>query len=259
MRCISCEVEINPKWAHAIEQNICPFCGAQIMDDNLKESLSSLKNIMSGLSHYNEQLDDWLLYNFNYIKVDSPDLINYVDKDVISEFFNNLKKSASDQSFNDRKKHIVKVKTELGEEDVEVEKTQSIEDTNSFFDRAEVKKNKFSSVSEKTEHLKALKKQIEETGSSSVINESGLSDMIESELNDVDSGDYQSLVSGNEISSSLPDIGDGDEIPSVVLAMEKRSNSKNNSNADFEKLKAMRDRTNASKNNFSKAKGSFTR
>lgn len=259
MRCISCEVEINPKWAHAIEQNLCPFCGAQIMDSSLKEHLSSLKAVMNDLSDYNEQLNDWLLSNFNYIKTDSPDLINYVDKDVVYELYNNLKKSASDQSFNDRKKHIVKVKTEFGEEDVEVEKTQSVEDTNSFFDRAEVKKNKFSSVSEKTEHLKALKKQIEENGSSSIINESGLSEMIESEFNNNDPEEYQALISGNEISSALPDIGDADEIPSVVLAMAKRSNSKNNSNADFEKLKAMRNRVSASKDNFSKAKGAFTR
>lgn len=256
MRCISCEVEINPKWAHAIEQNICPFCGAQIMDSNLKESLSSLKDIMEKMHEYNEQLDDWLLSNFNYIKIDSPNLINYISKDDISELYHNLKKP-SNNSF-DKNKHIVKVKTEQGEEDVEVEKTQSEEETNSFFERAEVKKNKFSSVSEKTEHLKALKKQIEENGSKAVINESGLAALINNDSDEEMAEQYQSLVSGNEISSALPDIGDGDEIPSVVLAMAKRSKG-SSTNADVEKLQAMRNRVNASKNNFSQAKGAFSR
>jgi len=36
MRCVSCETEIDPKWAHAINNNICPYCGKIILEEHLK-------------------------------------------------------------------------------------------------------------------------------------------------------------------------------------------------------------------------------
>ena len=70
MECKSCNSEIDPKWKHAIDQNICPFCGQPILDEQLQSSLSSLGKEMDELvSKFPDQLDDWMKSNYSYIKM----------------------------------------------------------------------------------------------------------------------------------------------------------------------------------------------
>lgn len=277
MKCISCEVEINPKWKHAIDINVCPFCGQGIMEEHLKNLLTSLRETMEKLSEYPDQVNDWMLSNYDYIKTDSPNIINYVPQDTIKDLYKDMKRIDDEEKFLEKKRYTVKVKTESGEEEIETEKIQSDERTNDFFKRAEVKltidkdennpsskRGKFSSVSEKTEHLKNLKKQIEQEGSPAVVNEAGLAAMISpADMESTDPAtmaEIQALVEGGGISSSLPDIGDDDEIPSVVLAMARRSQGKGaDPNADLAKLHDMQSRVQESKRNFAGAKGSFSR
>src|SRR5579859_83431 len=131
MRCLSCTIEIDPKWKHAIENNICPFCGSSIIENELKNLLSILHQALDDLHRlkYSEQLDDWMLSNFNYIKTTSPQLIDYVPKEVLK----NLKKFHDDKDF-EKKKFIVKVKNEQGiEEEISAEKIHSDEQVNSFY------------------------------------------------------------------------------------------------------------------------------
>lgn len=247
MKCITCEVEINPKWKHAIELNTCPFCGQAIVDEQLRELFSSLRETMEQLSPYQDQLNDWLLSNHSYIKTDSIDLISFVPKDLMTDFV----KNNSEKDFQDRKnkKFTVKVATETGEQEVSVEKIQSEERTNEFYKRAEAVKpgiEKFNTVSEKTQKLKALAQQIRREGSA-VINQSGMNTTDFSEMSEVVDpeivAELQSAISGGDaISSALPDpeFGGGDDIPSVILNMANRAaRSGKDPNDDLMKLKAL--------------------
>lgn len=263
MKCISCEVEINPKWKHAIDINICPFCGEGIMEEHLKNLLTSLRETMEKLKEYPDQLNDWMFSNFDFIKTDSPRLPEFLPKEYIKD----LKKNEAEKEFLE-KKFTVKVKTEQGEEDVVAEKIQSDEKTNDFFKRAEVLKSNertanpaekdkgFSSVSEKTQYIKNIKKQIEREGAPIITDEAGLAAMINP--NKLDTADpetvaeMQSLLADGdgEISSSLGG-DDDDAIPSVVLAMANRAKGKStSSNADIVKLQKMHDRVAQSRANF---------
>jgi hypothetical protein len=271
MKCISCEVEINPKWKHAVDINVCPFCGQCIMEEHLKNLLTSLRETMDKLQEYPEQVSDWLLSNHNYIKTDSPNLVSYLDKDTIKD----LKKYEDEKDFQERKekKFKVTVQTEAGEQEIDAEKVQSEEKTNDFFKRAEAVKpniDGFNSTKEKTEQLKAkkaehlnkLKNQIQREGEE-VVNRRGAS-----ANNGAGEADpeavalFQSLISdGDGISSSLPDSSDGgdDEIPSIVLNMAKRKGG-GSSVDELDLINKMQDRVNQSKRNFhTGSKGSFSR
>ncbi len=217
MKCISCESEINPKFRHAIEQNVCPFCGSSIMEELLKTLLVSLGDTMQKMQAYPDQLSDWLLSNYNYIKTDSVDLIKYVPKEAVKE----MKKELDNEDFIDRKKKVIKVKVENGkEEEVVTQKAMSDARTAGFFERAEiikkgangnddtgiddgdtdtsetsdedegiqlnpVKSSKnprtFKSAAEKTRHLKELKKKIEDEGSLAAVGETGMASTINPE------------------------------------------------------------------------------
>src|SRR5271154_6066712 len=122
MKCVSCETEINPKWKHAIDINVCPFCGQHIMEEHLKNCVAALAAAMEEMQKYPEQLNDWMLSNHSYIKTDSPDLKNYLPKELIKE----LRKEIDDAEFQDKKQTMVTIKLPGGgTEEVLVEKTQS--------------------------------------------------------------------------------------------------------------------------------------
>lgn len=273
MKCISCDVEINPKWKHAVEINVCPFCGQHILEEHLKNLLTSLADTMQKLQAYPDQLNDWLLSNYNYVKTDSPNLISYVPKEMIKE----LRHEIDEQDFQDRKKFTVKVKTEKGEEEVEAQTLQSEDKTNAFFKRAEVikpqakdPKEGFKSPTEKTAYIKNLKKQIEEEGSQGVISEDGLAAMISPDM--IESADpeavaaVQAMISAGSIASSLPGAGTGedDDIPAAVLAMASRAKQRGvDPSADLAKLQEMHARVNNSRQNFergeNRGKNGFSR
>ena len=282
MKCISCESEINPQWVHAIEQNICPFCGKSTLEEHLKKLLSVLRDTMEQLAPYQQQLDDWMQSNHNYIKTDSPELINYVPKEALKDF----KKAQDDKEFQERKKFTVKVQTETGVEEVQAEKIQSEERTNEFFKRAEVTKTPsssgpkgpdapttFATPAEKTAHLKEMAKQIKKAGSQG-ITLGGASMMLPPEmLEQADPeavAEFQAMISGGEVASSLSD-GMDDEVPSHILAANQALAAKKGASgnpgvsnpADLLKLQQMQDRVNNSKANFesgaNRGKGGFSR
>ena len=257
MKCVSCEVEINPKWKHAIDINVCPFCGKEIMDVQLKNLLSSLSDLMIKMQEYPESLNDWMLSNYNYIKTDSVDLVKYLPKDLLPE--NKPTKSVPEV---ESKKYLVKVKTESGEEDIEAEKIQSEERTNEFFKRAEAIKpnlDGFSNLAEKTQHLKKMALQIKRAGH---LEDDSMSEDIEVDSEMV--SEMGDLFSDGHVKSSLDTSIDTDEIPSVVLNMANRSKGHNSKNsADLMKLQKMQDRLQESRRNFesggNRGKGGFSR
>jgi len=265
MKCISCEIEINPKWKHAIDINVCPFCGKHIMEEHLKNLLTSLGETMEKLQAYPEQLSDWLLSNYNFIKTDSPNLKQFLPKEAVKE----LKRELEEQEFQEKKTTVVKIKTpDGGEQEVVVEKAMSEDKANKFFDRAEVltasdlkKKGGPKSVAEKTQYLKNLKAQIESEGSQGIVNEAGLASMIAPEA--MENADpeavaaLQSLISENDITSSLPPtMDDEDEMTNHVLAMNlasskgKKPQGGGYNEQDARSLLEMQKRVNQSRRNF---------
>lgn len=273
MKCISCAVEINPQWQHAIDMNVCPFCGKHIMEEHLKNLFASLRETMSSLQKYQGQLNDWMLSNHNYIKTDSPDIGKYMPEDMIKE----LKKVDDDRDFQKRKesqKFTVKVKTENGEEEVEAQTLQSEDKTSDFFKRAEVIRpssgqqqssqggsganGSFQSPAEKTQHLKKVAQQIRREGSQG-LTMNGSSMGIPAEMLETADpeavAEFQSMMSGGEITSSL-DSGDGDDgVPNHILAANQalaaRKGKGGASNAaDLLKLQQMQERVKNSRDNF---------
>lgn len=282
MKCISCEIEINPKWKHAIDINVCPFCGNNIMNEFLKNLLSSLRDIMEKLYAYPDQLNDWMLANHNYIKTDSSNLCEYIPKEYIDKIeevalekayvIERSKKNLDDaEDFEKRKnkKFKVKVATETGDEEVTVEKIQSEEKTNDFFKRAEAVKpniDGFKNTAEKTQHLKTVVQQIKREGAT-IINKSGNAGTISPEMMEMTDpetvAEMQAMISGGDmIHSSLPDsdMNDGDEIPSVVLAMaSKAQGGGKNSQADLIKLQQLQGKVSGSRQKFLSGSGGFSR
>jgi hypothetical protein len=256
MKCISCSVDINPQWTHAIEMNVCPFCGKHIMEEHLKNLFSTLRSAMESLSQYPDQLNDWMLSNHQYIKVDSPKLIDFIPKDQLQ--VKPVKREVvTEEETAENKKFIVKVKNEAGvEEEVVAEKIQSEERTNDFFKRAEVIKPKldgFQSPAQKNEHLKKMAEQIKRAGSTAINGEGAASFISPEMMENADPeavAELESILSGDLITSSLPDNTDED-IPDVVLRM--ASNAKGGgkaSSADLLKLQQQQQRVRASRENF---------
>lgn len=283
MKCISCESEINPQWGHAIEQNICPFCGKSILEEHLKKLLSVLRETMDQLlPAYQQQLDDWMLSNHNYVRTDSPDLLQYLPKGTLKE----LKKVQDEKEVQEKKTYTVKVQTEEGVQEVQAEKVQSEERTNEFFKRAEIIRTPnasaaqatdatpvFASLAEKTAHHKEMVKQIKKAGSQG-ITLGGASMMLPPEmLEQADPeavAEFQSMISGGEVASSLSD-GMDDEVPGHILAMNQRlaASAKGGAGggtnaADLIKLQQMQERVAQSRANFESGesrakKGGFSR
>lgn len=278
MKCVSCETEINPKWAHAINMNVCPFCGKHIMEEHLKNLLTALRENMDKLAQYQDPLDDFLLSNYNYIKTDSPNLKYYLPKDALKE----LSKELNDAEFQEKKKSIVRIKTQdmdgnVIEQDVEVEKTMSDNKTQTFHDRANnmLKQEKAvdgepKSVVEKTKNLRATAEEIRKKLDREKA-EGGVASMISREnMAEADPeavAEFQSVInSGDIVASGLPPASDGDDddIPQVVLAMASLKNTKGGADGganakDLEALARMQAKVQGGAKKLSSGKGSFSR
>lgn len=152
MKCMSCQSDINPKWKHAIDTNLCPCCGNTIMEEEVKKLLAALSDSMEGLSKHPEYLNDWLLSRFNFVPATQvQDLEKQVEE---------LKKKAFSAT-------AVKIKEQAqarAEEPVvdSESTTVAVQDeqvTSEFFKRSEADK-----VVKNTKNLKDLVSQIKSTG-----------------------------------------------------------------------------------------------
>jgi hypothetical protein len=250
--------------------NVCPYCGQSILDEHLKNLLSSLRETMTKLQDYPEQLSDWLLSNYNFIKTDSPNLTNYLSKETLKEFAR-IENDKDFQSRKDNHKFTVKVKTENGEEDVSVEKIQSDEKTGDFFARAQDRKrgdpvNVLNSIAEKTSKLKTYAAQIKKAGSQAIVGEDGASmDLSAEMLNSADEAsiaEYQSLMSAEgDVFSSIQGNDYDDDVPQFVINANNALASKNGnqSTANAKDLEALRNLHAKSHGGVSSGRGSFSR
>ena len=247
MKCKSCETEINPKWKHAIDTNKCPFCGAEIMDEELKNLFLTLSATIDQLSKYPDQLNDWMLLNHSYIKTDSPNLVSFLPKNIIDDLNNELEKTST-----------IKVKVSDGEEEeVEVKKIQSDTKTDEFFKRAEAFKpslDGFENTTQKTQHLKNMVAQIKKTGKPG-----GGGNVLLSE-EDGEGLDAEELA---EL-SSMSDFGAEEEIPAAVLAIaNSRGGNSSVNHKDLLLLQRMQDKVANARESFeggsNRGKNGFSR
>jgi hypothetical protein len=249
MKCISCEVVIDPKWKFAIDNNACPFCGQIIMEEELKVLLTTLGEAMIGLSKYPEQLNDWLFSNHNYIKTDSPE---------IQKFLPQARQQRVPVHNNEEaKEEIIKVKNDRGEEEeVLTKKIKSDADASDFFKRAgHIKKNgPQTSMAERTSFLKEMKEKIEKAGITG-----GSVDMND----DMDSeyvGETGELFSEeNSVASSFAPNMDDEELPAVVRAMVNKNGGMQTNSKDVQKLQEMLHKSADSSNRMNSGLGSFSR
>jgi hypothetical protein len=239
---MSCEAEINPKWAFAIDSNICPFCGKGIMEDQLKQWFVELRSTMDSLTtNYPNQLNDWLLSNYNLAEV-----------------------KTHVKSPNASGKFIVKVKNkENEEEEVVAEKIQDDETANEFFKRAHVKMDKFNSLTEKTEYLKQMALQIKKSGGTNLVEnaDENLDEEISSA--EVDENEIMSEVvsDSNILSSLIPQSDSESDLSPSVLAMMKRldKSNKNTKSSPLEEIEQLTSRVQNSYKNFESGGGGFSR
>ena len=237
MKCTSCSSEINPKWKHAVDTNLCPFCGQAIMDVELKGLLSTLSNTLDALTSYPEYLEDWLRTH------------GYVHEDKIVKIEAPLT-LAPQQAINPSNKDTVAV--------------QNQEVTNQFFKNAEATK-----AAGRTQQLKEMAQQIKKQGATS-LTANPLGAMINPEdLNTADPevvADLQELIGdGSAIASGLPYNGDDgeDAIPPAALALAQMSGGNGQNNAkDLFKLQQLQSKSKDARNRMlsgSSGKGSFSR
>ena len=221
MKCKSCEAEINPKWKHAIQSNLCPFCGELVVDEQLRELFVSLKSTMDQIiEEFPDQLNDWMLSNYNLISTTSDKLIDYVP-----------------ESARPRKQ-----KPELRSDDPDLIQVQSEEETNGFYKRADLIKPRidgFKSVAERNAHLKKMAEKIRTAGideNSMLIDDDGESYVSESDPYD-------------------------DKLPDIIETMANTATNKNSSSnaADSIKLLQLQQKRESSNQGFQSGNGSFSR
>ena len=222
-------------------------------------------------------LRSYLIFsNHNYIKTDSPNLKSFLPKEAIKE----LVKEVNVISPQENKQTTIQIKLPGGgTQEVLVEKTQSEETTNGFFDRAEAIKGSGKtsgkaarasdepeppkSVIEKTKNLKSRVQQIQREAASGITSKDSMAAMMEQADPDA-VAEFQSVINGGGIvSSGLSETSDGgdDEIAPAALAMARMAKSGgNNSNAkDLQYLEEQKNKVVNAQKKFNSGSGGFSR
>jgi len=232
MKCTNCTAEINPKWTHAVNMNLCPFCGKEIMSSEIKDLLSALTSTIESLSSYPEYLDDWLGTH------------GYVKRVLVKQTVNHG--VAKSISHNDPE-----IEGEFASKTVSV---HDQEKTNKFFKNARV-----GDVVNKTQHLKSLVSKIKSSAPET--------DTVDMEnLNPEEIEEYQLAMSDytdNTITSALKQDDYEDEIPPAALALSQLAGKSDMSNAkDLMRLQQLQNKTADARDRMlsgSSGKGGFSR
>lgn len=244
MKCASCDVNIDPKWKYAIEQNICPFCGQNIMDEYLKNLLISLSDTINKLSDYEEQLNDFMLSNFQFIKTTSKHLADYLTPEQLSE---------QELKF---KSNVKKVKNHSDLKEVNEEKQEN-NITSEIFKRADLLKDdsgkrKFNSIAEKMAYIKSIaekekkKKGGDETASMADIN---ISKLLQEDFSEF-AENPENLYDDEEDDLTVED--NMDKIPSAVLRASAKAKNSDSLNRDLETLKRLKNHAESLSSTFTK-------
>lgn len=77
MRCVSCAADVPPQWVAALEANICPGCGGQIMSDESKDLMAELQGAIAKMPNDPKGLAGWILSNYRIKKIGSAEPTEY--------------------------------------------------------------------------------------------------------------------------------------------------------------------------------------
>lgn len=81
MQCKSCQSIVDPKWKYAIDSNICPSCGGEIMSVELKTCLGGLNAIHAQYYEtYESEIKDWITSNLKLHVLTTEELESYAKK-----------------------------------------------------------------------------------------------------------------------------------------------------------------------------------
>lgn len=243
MKCLSCSLEINPQWKYAIETNVCPFCGEDILHSQLIDLFSTLRSTIDQLLEFPNELSDWLNSNYGFVKADSENLVSNLSLDQIQDLLK-AKKSNSHKF----EKKTIKVNTENGEEEVEVQTIQDEQTTSEFAKRAGIKNKQG-----KTQHLKDMVSKIKngEINSNLILTREELED-------DVEAGYNPDLESGS--ASSALDYDSDEELPSIVQNMVRKAKANPSYNEkDMQRLNDLQNKQKGGHKNMLGGGGSFSR
>lgn len=69
MKCKNCSAEIAPQWTHAINSNVCPSCGDEIMSKDELGVLAEVRDAVSQMNTNPEGLAGWLLSHYKLTKI----------------------------------------------------------------------------------------------------------------------------------------------------------------------------------------------
>jgi len=81
MKCNSCSEDVPAKFAHAISINSCPLCGNAIVDPEVKLIINDLETVLNKAKDHMEQIEDWLMTNFQLHKVKENEIV--INKDEL--------------------------------------------------------------------------------------------------------------------------------------------------------------------------------
>lgn len=84
MKCMSCQADIPPAWVHAINSNICPGCGGEIMDQSSQELLGEIREAMNQMPNNPEGIAGWLLTHYSLKKVGTAEPTDFHQRKVAS-------------------------------------------------------------------------------------------------------------------------------------------------------------------------------
>ena len=102
MKCVSCSEEISSKFKHAIESNMCPFCGSTIMPEDLKSNLIDLRMIMDEMiKSYPDNLKEFLLTNYDLVNRDFKNKLPRAPQSTVEPVVNELGDQVSGESVGD--------------------------------------------------------------------------------------------------------------------------------------------------------------
>lgn len=79
MKCMSCEADIPSEWTSCIANNLCPKCGASIMDMATKDMFDELNNVMAKLKLAPEGVMDLVLSSFNLREIGAAELAQEIE------------------------------------------------------------------------------------------------------------------------------------------------------------------------------------
>lgn len=261
MKCKSCSGDVPSKFSHSISTNTCPFCGNQIMDEELRSALSSIEQSMKCMEKYQNEILDWLKSKFSLVREDeirskiTQELAlsrvasntlaqNPYEGGVISDGFH---------SDNDA------VKFDENGNQISGKPLQDPEVTNKFLKNA--------GISNRNNKLKDLVKQIKKDAikTKHMVSPDDMENISISDVGNMDPEDIEqleSVISGGygTASSAISGSEDSyyeDDIPAQVLHManSRATNSKDYSHKDVMQLQRINGKSAQLKSEISKSGG----